>query len=65
MNIPEKSPVRIYQDSWELASGEEKPELVGTTLTIPITEIGTRSARIAEQGRVGDELVIKVEYTEQ
>ena len=65
MNIPEKSPVRVDQDMWAWSSASGKRELVGTVLAIPLSEVGTRSVRIVDQGRVGDELIVQLEYTEQ
>lgn len=65
MNIPAKSPVRIDQDFWAWSSVTSKRELVGTVLAIPLSEVGTRGVRIVEQGRVGGELIVQLEYTDQ
>ena len=65
MNIPAKSPVRIDQDFWAWSSVTGKRELVGTVLAIPLSEVGTRGVRLVEQGQVGDELMVQIEYTNQ
>ena len=65
MNIPGKSPVKVDQDIWTFTSDEQKRELVGTVLAVPLEEVGTRNARIIDQRRAGDVLLIQLEYTEE